>query len=242
MVYRLFSLRQTRCPPNKMSSKQDDAHIWNAYNLLLNCKDTERIRKLVTRYALFTRTLNIPGDIVECGVFKGTSMMMFLKFLKIHCCGSEKKVIGFDFFGETRKDVGFALDGNDAEHMDKLFTESNFSGITKATLQKRAEDIYPGHCTLINGDISETAQSFVEQNPGTRISLLHMDLDVAKPTFDALNALWDRVVKGGIIILDEYAIGKWSESEGVDAFLKDKSVIIQTEPWMRTPSAFIIKE
>lgn len=227
---------------SKKSEQTLEQDIWDAYNLLLNSKDTERIRKLVTRYALFTRTLNVPGDIVECGVFKGTSMMMFLKFLKIHCYGSEKKVVGFDFFGATRTAAVAGLDGNDAEHMDKLFTESNFSGVDKATLQKRAEDIYPGHCTLINGDISETAQSFVEQNPGTRISLLHMDLDVAKPTFDALNALWDRVVKGGIVILDEYAIGKWSESEGVDAFLKDKSVVIETEPWMRTPSAFIVKE
>mgnify|MGYP001237149453 CR=1 FL=1 len=224
-----------------MSSKESEERIWDAYNTLLCCGDVERMRKLLARYWLFMKTLHLPGDIVECGVFKGTSLLMFLKFLHIHCHGSEKKVIGFDFFGNTKQEVLEELTGNDHREMGELFEESNFEGIDEEELQRMAQNIYPNHCTLVNGDISRTVSEFVNANPGMRISLLHMDLDVEKPTFDALKALWPRVVRGGIVVLDEYAISKWSESEAVDAFLKDKDVMIHTEPWMRTPSAYIIK-
>jgi len=219
-----------------------EEQIWDAYNTLLTCPDVNRLGKILTRYELFKKTLRLPGDIVECGVFKGSSFLMFLKFLKIHCFGSEKKVIGFDFFGDTKTKVVDTLSDNDAEMMKKLFKSSKFQGITKENILHQANQIYQDHGVLIDGDIKKTARCYVKNNPGSRISLLHLDLDVAEPTYAALEALWDRVVKGGVVILDEYAIDKWSESNAVDLFFKDKDVTIQTEPWMRTPSAFIIKQ
>ena len=72
--------------------------IWDAYNLLLGGPDVERIRKMLTRYEFFRRTLELPGDIVEAGVFKGTCLMYFLKLLQIHSPGSIKRVVGFDLF------------------------------------------------------------------------------------------------------------------------------------------------
>lgn len=223
-----------------MNGFNDDS-VWDAYNTLMCCEDIERMRKLLARYSLFMKTIHLPGDIVECGVFKGSGLMMFLKFLKIHCNGSEKRVIGFDFFGNTKQEVLKELSGSDKQSMGEFFGHSNFEGIGIQELKKMVQNIYPDHCTLVNGNICHTSKKFVEENPGMRISLLHMDLDVAKPTFDALTALWPRVVKGGIVILDEYAIAKWSESEAVDSFFKDKNVTIKTDPWMRTPSAYIIK-
>ena len=58
-------------------------NIWDNYNKLLLSDDISRIRKILARYELFKKTINIPGDIVECGVFKGVSFMFWLKCLKI---------------------------------------------------------------------------------------------------------------------------------------------------------------
>ena len=94
---------------------------------------------------------------------------------------------------------------------------------------------------LIKGDISDTAKIFVEDKPGFRISLLYLDLDLDHPTYDTLEAFWDRVVPGGIVVFDEYAIYSWTESNAVDRFFKDKNVkIINTNIF--SPSAYIIKE
>ncbi len=49
---------------------------------------------------------------------------------------------------------------------------------------------------------------YSESHPGFRISLLHMDLDVEIPTLKALEALWPKVCKGGVVVFDEYAISR----------------------------------
>lgn len=85
-------------------------------------------------------------------------------------------------------------------------------------------------------------QAYVESNPGMRISLLHLDMDVAAPTLAALEAFWPRVARGGMVVFDEYAVPRWSEANAVDEFFKDKpEVKIQTLPWARSPTAFVIK-
>ena len=37
-----------------------------------------------------------------------------------------------------------------------------------------------------------------------KISFLHIDLNTPKPEIAALSLLWDRLVKGGILLLDDY--------------------------------------
>ena len=54
---------------------------------------------------------------------------------------------------------------------------------------------------LIPGDISLTSKEFARDNPGFKISLLYMDLDLNIPTYDTLNNLWNNITKGGIIML-----------------------------------------
>jgi len=46
-------------------------------------------------------SLEIPGDIVEVGVFKGTGIAQLLKLREIFIPASNKKVIGFDLFTES---------------------------------------------------------------------------------------------------------------------------------------------
>lgn len=84
-------------------------------------------------------------------------------------------------------------------------------------------------------------QEYTEQYPGLRISLLHMDLDVAEPTLAALEALWPRVVRGGLVVFDEYAVPRWTESSAVDQFFADKNVQIRTIPYGRSPTAYVVK-
>ena len=78
-------------------------NIFDAYNFLLESDDISRIQKIITRYEFFKKTLDIPGDIIECGVFKGTGHIYWLKLLKIYDLYSSKKVIGFDTFSSFPK-------------------------------------------------------------------------------------------------------------------------------------------
>ena len=95
---------------------------------------------------------------------------------------------------------------------------------------------------LIEGDVKLTISEYLEKNPGFRISYLYLDLDIEEPTLISLNFLYDRVVRGGIIVLDEYACHKWTESKAVDKFLEShKDLQLKTLTWSRTPTAYFIK-
>ena len=96
---------------------------------------------------------------------------------------------------------------------------------------------------LVRGDVEDTLPKFLEDNPGFRISLLYIDVDLSRPTYYSLRYLWDRILPGGIILFDEYEYHKFSESVGVERFLKERGLafnLISTN-WM-APTAYIVKE
>ena len=62
---------------------------------------------------------------------------------------------------------------------------------------------------LVKGDALATIPSYLETNPQLLISLLYLDFDLYEPTLKALRLLYDRVVTGGIVALDEINDPRW---------------------------------
>ena len=219
--------------------------IFDSYNDFLLSADRKVFFKLAMRYNLFNHVKDLHGDIVECGVFKGAGMMAWLKMIDMHQPHSIKKVVGFDFFDPTFTDN---LQNNiDRENMKHVFNRDQTLNVNKDLSIEAIEKKFinagfnSSDYELVKGDISETAKTFLIGKPGFRISLLYLDLDLDEPTYDTLETFWDRIVPGGVIVFDEYAIYSWSESNGVDRFLKDKNLkMINTNIF--SPSAYIIKE
>ena len=55
-----------------------------------------------------------------------------------------------------------------------------------------------------------------------KISLLHLDLDVYEPTILSLNLLYNKVSKGGIILIDDYSQVKGA-TKATDEFIKKRN-------------------
>jgi hypothetical protein len=72
--------------------------LFDSFNTFILSDDTKVFNKLIARTIIYNQVKDIPGDIVECGVFKGTGIYTFLKLKRIFNPNSNKKVIGFDFF------------------------------------------------------------------------------------------------------------------------------------------------
>jgi len=196
--------------------------IYDAFNNLIFSNDTKVLGKLVARTLLAEKSKEIPGDILECGVFKGSGMLSWLKLKKLLFPNSMKKVIGFDFF-DTDSLVK-SLSGIDQLRMKELFDERGFkheSGAEEWVRQKiENAGFTPADYELVKGDIGKSAEEFCEKRPGFKISILYLDLDLADPTFEALKHFWPRVSRGGLVVFDEYAYHQWSESQGVDEFFQ----------------------
>jgi len=186
--------------------------IYDSFNSFIFSQDTKVLAKLIARANLLKQVESVPGDIIECGVFKGSGIISWLKLKKILCPNSFKKVVGFDFF--DTKELLKSLNGRDKERMENLFKSRQFALNTEYVEILHGTLIEAGFTDsdfeLIQGDLSTSSVNYVNMRPGAKISLLYMDVDIAQPTYDALNTLWSRVSRGGIIVFDEYGYHQWS--------------------------------
>ena len=71
--------------------------------------------------------------------------------------------------------------------------------------------------------------------------IINIDFDTYSGTKAVLENLYNRVSRGGIIILDEYGKSGWGESDAVDEFFKKKKIKIQSVRYSSQPTAFIVK-
>ena len=57
-----------------------------------------RIGKLLAHYELYKKIIDIPGEVVECGVFKGASLVRWASFRNLLETPWSRRIIGFDTF------------------------------------------------------------------------------------------------------------------------------------------------
>jgi len=228
----------------KKSTTNNTQNLYDNFNGFILSHDTRIFNKLITRTLLYDKIKDIPGDIVECGVFKGSGTFTFLKLKNIFNPNSSKKVIGFDFFN-TDELIKSIQNGQDKDPMNTLFDSRNFKHTDSFKTQLENDILEAGFkesdFMLIAGDVSLTTKDFSRNNPGLKIAMLYMDVDLELPTYDVLNNLWDNMTKVGLIVFDEYGHHKWSESKGVDRFLEEKNLeIVSLNNYC--PTAYIQKK
>lgn len=215
-----------------------EQETWDQYNGLLLGPDVDRIRKMLVRYDLFKEALNVPGDIVECGVLKGVGAIYWAKLLAIYAPASRRKVVGFDVFSAFADSM---LD-YERDAAKKFTEEAAFEGVDPEDILSRASIAgLDGRLELVVGDVAETAAEYVRKNRGFRISLLHLDLDTYLGTKAVLEALYDSVTPGGIIVCDEYGSPEWGESDAIDEFFNGRGASIRAIEHATKPTAYIVK-
>jgi hypothetical protein len=225
---------------NSTAKLDDNQGMYDAFNTFMFSNDRNVFNKLYYKFKLYEMTEHLVGDIVECGVFKGTGLMAWLKILQLNEANSIRKVIGFDFFNP-----GFVEnleDEIDRVTMEQVFTRTESGDFSQAGIHKKIVNagFDESRFELVSGDISITSAEYAKSRPGFRISLLYLDLDLDRPTYDTLVNLWDRVVPGGVVVFDEYAYHSWSESNAVDRFMDEKGLnLYKTD--IKTPTAYLIK-
>jgi hypothetical protein len=154
-------------------------------SLKKNGEDVQE-RALVWRTAVLLwavrNGLRRDGDFVECGTYKGTTARELCDAIDI---------------GSTDKEF-WLYDVFDWSDSDKHLYWKSWGSDLHAKVVGRFKDL---PCVrIVKGYVPE---SFAQGTP-SKISFLHLDMNNAPAEIGALDVLWDRVVPGGMVVLDDY--------------------------------------
>lgn len=206
---------------------------WDYENGFYLTSHVTRLAKMLAHYELYKTIVGLPGHLVECGVYKGASFLRFATFREILESPHSRKMIGFDAFGH------FPDHNEDATNKDfvRRFAAAGGDGIGRESMREVLA--YKGfdNCELIEGDICQTVPQYVIDHPELKIALLHVDVDVYQPTKVILDQLFGRVVKGGLVVFDDYGTVA-GETRAIDEFLEKagRDMLIEKLPISHIPA------
>ncbi len=187
----------------------------------------------LARYELFKLVLGVSGHIVECGVNRGNSLMLFAHLSSIlEPFGINRRIVGFDTF-EGFRSIDATNDPADISEVD-FFHSETFSRLGSAV---RLYDLNrpAGHMNrvdIVKGDATETIPQYASLHPEMTIALLYLDFDIYEPTRRALEVLYPLVCKGGIVVFDQFNYEKFAgETAAAKSILDIGSVSLQRFPF-----------
>jgi O-methyltransferase len=182
----------------------------------------ERIKALADSVKYILRQ-NIDGDFVECGVWKGGSIITMIKVL-LSYGNIEKNIYLYDTFEGMSEPTINDIDTKGLYAKDRLVIEDKEESWiwAKAVIDEVKNNIYSESYPIekLHFIVGKVEDTLTKKKP-EKIALLRLDTDWYESTKVELEELYDNVVKGGIIIIDDY--GHWKGcKKAVDEFLMSK--------------------
>jgi hypothetical protein len=168
----------------------------------------------------------IEGDIVECGVWKGGSMMAVAEMLGRFGDRSRDLYLFDTFTGmsePTEHDVSFRGDAAQETLDSQREKDPQFqwcSSSLEEVRQHMAQTGYPGEkLHFVPGMVEQT----IPQGAPDKIALLRLDTDWYESTRHELEHLFPRLTDGGVLIIDDY--GHWQGArEAVDEYFETHKI------------------
>lgn len=168
--------------------------------------------------------LRLPeGDFVECGVFQGDMSLVVLLASGLRDSGRRLHLFdSFDGIDPARLAEGEY--GGFPGYVEMANTHYRKAGLYEHVVARFAP--YP-QVSVRKGFLPESLEGWAPE----RIAWLHIDLNAAKPEVETLTALFDRIVPGGLIVLDDYG---WlpfkAQRDAEDSFFAERGYCVLELP------------
>ena len=186
-------------------SPDPDLDPYEAENAFYLQSHPSRIAKLLAHYELYRKIVGLPGSLIEAGVYKGASLMRFAAIRALLENDYSRPLVGFDAFGSFPRT---AVSGEEDQTFIDEFESRGGPGIARDRLSSLFAEKGYANIALHEGDIFDTLPAYLRQKPATKVAFLHLDLDVYEPTAFVLKTLAPHMVRGGLIVFDDYGMVK----------------------------------
>ncbi|MFJ2682208.1 TylF/MycF/NovP-related O-methyltransferase [Pseudomonas sp. NPDC087342] len=167
---------------------------------------------------------NRPGDFVECGVNYGFLSSAIMADLD------------WDYTGKTF----YLLDTYSGIDDRFLSAEEKTGGVSGKSQKWVGDGTYTSNIDAVRANFSEWSNVRIIQGSipdtltqieSTQIAYLHIDMNCMLPEVAALEFLWDRLVPGAIVLLDDYAFfGYQPQKDGMDEWAANRNIAIASLP------------
>lgn len=157
--------------------------------------------------------LTVPGDFVECGVWRGFSFGVVASYLDF--AAVPKTLYLYDTFRGIP-------DAYNSENRSNSLYERENSEDPDAILKhvRGVFEPYP-NVRIAPGTVPEVFETACP--PPESISLLHIDMNSAASEIAALEHLFDRVSPGGMVVFDDYGWAAYrAQKDAEDAFMAER--------------------
>lgn len=164
------------------------------------------------------------GDFVECGVNYGFLSSAIMKDLDWNSTGRIFYLL----------DTYSGIDDRYLSDQEKIggVSEKNLELVEKGTYASNIESVRANfsewpNAKIIQGSIPDT----LSQIDSSQIAYLHIDMNCTIPEVAALEFLWDRLVSGAVVLLDDYAYhGYQPQKDGMDQWAAKMDIAIASLP------------
>src|SRR5579862_3114087 len=157
------------------------------YYSLASRQTVVSVDRCYTLYTLLLQAASMPGDIWECGVYRGGTAAMMAAVLAAKF--PSKRLYLFDTFqGMPKTDPS-----NKDWHKEGDFSDTSLEAV-------KSYVGYSDTCIFKPGFIPDTFAG-LEAN---QIALAHIDVDTYHSVLDSLAFVWPRLSVGGVIVFDDY--------------------------------------
>ncbi len=183
---------------------------------LFNACRADTMTSIERMYALYQATRhvidrNIPGDLAECGVWRGGSVMLMAStLLSLRC--TDRTIWLYDTFNGVTPPADDDVQEMSGRKASDILAERErsvadpFWGIASRSLVETnlARTGYPlDRFRFVEGDILSTLPATAPD----RLALVRLDTDWYASTRHELQHLYPRLSPGGVLIIDDY--GYW---------------------------------
>ena len=159
----------------------------------------------------------IPGDLVETGIWRGGACIMMTAVLAAYEC-TDRTVWGFDSFQglPPPNEQQFPADRGDELYRFPQLAVS----LEEVTENFRRVGLLSDQVKLVKGWFKDT----VPDAPIEQIAILRLDGDLYESTIQVLEALYSKLSPGGFCIIDDYGAMN-SCKAAVDDFRRDREIV-----------------
>lgn len=157
-----------------------------------------------------------PGDFIECGVYRGQTLLSLALYLKQS--RQDRILHGFDSFEgfDDKVEIDIALAGKTDPQLRKGgFGETSLELVGRRVRALGLEQTVKLHKGFFERTLPEIADK--------TFAFAHIDCDIYCSYLVCLEYIYPRMAKGGIILIDEYNDPNWPGcNKAIDEFLIDK--------------------